>query len=190
MAEAESLLPEPFGRWNGFSQAQYLETTGLLPGYILSSQGDRMTMAHGIEGRFPFLDHRLVEFAARLPARLKMSGLDEKHILKQATRHLVPDSIRQRSKQPYRAPDAQSFFDTESGMARFEYVDEMLSPEAVASAGLFDPAAVTKLVEKARTGAAIGAKDNMALVGILSAQLVVEQFVHGRTVDVAEPMMV
>ena len=190
MAEAESLLPEPFGRWNGFSQAQYLETTGLLPGYILSSQGDRMTMAHGIEGRCPFLDHRLVEFAARLPARLKMSGLDEKHILKQATRHLVPDSIRQRSKQPYRAPDAQSFFDTESGMARFEYVDEMLSPEAVASAGLFDPAAVTKLVEKARTGAAIGAKDNMALVGILSAQLVVEQFIHGRTVDVAEPVAV
>lgn len=190
MAEAESLLPEPFGRWNGFSQAQYLETTGLLPGYILSSQGDRMTMAHGIEGRFPFLDHRLVEFAARIPARLKMSGLDEKHILKQATRHLVPDSIRQRSKQPYRAPDAQSFFDTESGMARFEYVDEMLSPEAVASAGLFDPAAVTKLVEKARTGAAIGAKDNMALVGILSAQLVVEQFIHGRTVDVAEPVAV
>ena len=190
MAEAESLLPEPFGRWSGFSQAQYLETTGLLPGYILSSQGDRMTMAHGIEGRFPFLDHRLVEFAARLPARLKMSGLDEKHILKQATRHLVPDSIRQRSKQPYRAPDAQSFFDTESGMARFEYVDEMLSAEAVASAGLFDPAAVTKLVEKARTGAAIGAKDNMALVGILSAQLVVEQFVHGRTVDVAEPVLV
>ena len=190
LAEAETLLPEPFGRWDGFSQAQYLETTGLLPGYILSSQGDRMTMAHGIEGRFPFLDHRLVEFAARLPARLKMSGLDEKHILKQATRHLVPDSIRQRSKQPYRAPDAQSFFDTESGMARFEYVDEMLSPEAVASAGLFDPAAVTKLVEKARTGAAIGAKDNMALVGILSAQLVVEQFVHGRTVDVAEPVVV
>ena len=190
LAEAETLLPEPFGRWNGFSQAQYLETTGLLPGYILSSQGDRMTMAHGIEGRFPFLDHRLVEFAARLPARLKMSGLDEKHILKQATRHLVPDSIRQRSKQPYRAPDAQSFFDFESGMARFEYVEEMLSPEAVASAGLFDPAAVTKLVGKARTGAAIGAKDNMALVGILSAQLVVEQFVHGRTVDVAEPVVV
>ena len=190
MVEAETLLPEQFGAWNGFSQAQYLESTGLLPGYILSSQGDRMTMAHGIEGRFPFLDHRLVEFAARLPARLKMSGLDEKHILKQATRHLVPDSIRQRSKQPYRAPDAQSFFDIESGTARFEYVDEMLSPKAVTSAGLFDPAAVTKLVEKARKGAAIGVKDNMALVGILSAQLVVEQFVHGRPVEVAEPVIV
>ena len=122
--------------------------------------------------------------------RLKMAGLDEKHILKNATKHLVPDSIRQRSKQPYRAPDAQSFFDTEAGMARFEYVDELLSPESITSAGLFDPTAVAKLVEKARTGAAIGTKDNMALVGILSAQLVVEQFIHGRTVDVAEAAVV
>lgn len=190
LAEAEALLPAAFSKWNGFSQAQYLETTGLLPGYILSSQGDRMAMAHSIECRSPFLDTRLIEFAARLHPRLKMSGLNEKHILKRATRHLVPDSIRQRTKQPYRAPDAQSFFDTESGMARFEYVDEMLSPEAMTSAGLFDPAAVTKLVEKARTGAAIGAKDNMALVGILSAQLVVEQFVNNRTVNVAEPATV
>ena len=119
-----------------------------------------------------------------------MAGLDEKHILKNATKHLVPESVRQRSKQPYRAPDAQSFFDTETGMARFEYVDELLSSEAITSAGLFDPAAVAKLVEKARAGAAIGAKDNMALVGILSAQLVVEQFVHGRTVDVPEAAVV
>ena len=190
IADAEAMLPSAFSKWDGFSQAQYLETTGLLPGYILSSQGDRMAMANSIECRSPFLDTRLVEFAAKLPPRLKMSGLNEKHILKQATSHLVPDSIRQRSKQPYRAPDAQSFFDTEAGMARFDYVEEMLSTEAVTSAGLFDPAAVTKLVEKARTGAAIGAKDNMALVGILSAQLVVEQFIHGRTVDVAEPAVV
>ncbi|MBC7816846.1 MAG: asparagine synthase (glutamine-hydrolyzing) [Planctomycetaceae bacterium] len=186
LIEAEARLPAAFHSWDGFSQSQYLEARGLMPGYILSSQGDRMTMANSIEGRFPFLDHRVVEFAAKLPPRLKMAGLDEKHILKNATKHLVPDSIRQRSKQPYRAPDAQSFFDTDSGMARFEYVDAMLSPSAIANAGLFDPEAVSKLVEKARTGAAIGTKDNMALVGILSAQLVVEQFVNGRPVDVPE----
>jgi asparagine synthase (glutamine-hydrolysing) len=186
LVEMERLLPASFSSWDGFSQAQYLETTGLLPGYILSSQGDRMAMANSIECRSPFLDVRLIEFAAKLPPRLKMAGLDEKHILKNATKHLVPESIRARAKQPYRAPDVQSFFDTEAGMARFEYVDEMLSPESITSAGLFDPEAVTKLVEKARTGAAIGAKDNMALVGILSAQLVVEQFIHGRAVDVPE----
>lgn len=190
LTEAEGLLPAAFSSWDGFSQAQYLETTGILPGYILSSQGDRMAMANSIECRSPFLDVRLMEFASQLPPRLKMAGLDEKHILKNATKHLVPESIRQRSKQPYRAPDAQSFFDTDAEMARFEYVDEMLSPESITSAGLFDPTAVAQLVEKARTGAAIGAKDNMALVGILSAQLVVEQFIHGRTVDVPEAAVV
>ena len=190
LTEAEAQLPDAFASWNSFAQAQYLETRGLMPGYILSSQGDRMAMANSIEGRFPFLDHRLVEFGAKLPPRLKMSGLDEKHILKNATQHLVPDSIRQRSKQPYRAPDAHSFFDTDSGMARFEYVDEMLSPSAIADAGLFDPDATGKLVQKARRGAAIGTKDNMALVGVLSAQLVVEQFVKGRPVDVPEAAQV
>ena len=185
IGEAETRLPANYGRWDGFSQAQYLETTGLLTGYILSSQGDRMAMANGIECRSPFLDTRLVEFSARIPPRFKMAGTDEKHILKKATRHLVPESICNRSKQPYRAPDIKSFFDTTTGKARFEYIDELLSSEAVASAGLFDPAAVNQLVEKARTGAAIGTKDNMALVGILSAQLVVEQMIHRRSVDVA-----
>jgi acyl carrier protein len=184
LSDAEARLPAAFHGWNAFAKSQYLETRGLMPGYILSSQGDRMTMANSIEGRVPFLDHRLVEFGAKLPPRLKMAGLDEKHILKNATKHLVPDSIRQRAKQPYRAPDAHSFFDTDTGMARFEYVDAMLSSSAIADAGLFDPDVVSKLVEKARSGAAIGTKDNMALVGILSAQLVVEQFVNGRPVDV------
>ncbi|MHC4879952.1 MAG: asparagine synthase (glutamine-hydrolyzing) [Planctomycetota bacterium] len=190
LIDAEAQLPAAFRQWDSFSQAQYLETRGLMPGYILSSQGDRMAMANSIEGRFPFLDHRLVEFGAKLPSRLKMSGLDEKHILKNATKHLVPDSIRQRAKQPYRAPDAHSFFDTDSGMARFEYVDAMLSPSAIEDAGLFDPIAVDKLIAKAKRGAAIGTKDNMALVGILSAQLVVEQFVNGRPVDVPETVHV
>jgi len=183
-------LPDAFHGWDAFAKSQYLETRGLMPGYILSSQGDRMTMANSIEGRFPFLDHRLVEFGAKLPPRLKMAGLDEKHILKNATKHLVPDSIRQRAKQPYRAPDANSFFDTDSGMARFEYVDALLSPAAIADAELFDPDVVGKLVDKARSGAAIGTKDNMALVGVLSAQLVVEQFIKGRPVDVPEAIPV
>jgi asparagine synthetase B (glutamine-hydrolysing) len=81
--------PRTFARWHPLHQAQYLESRFLLPGYILSSQGDRMAMAHGIEGRFPFLDHRLVEFATRLPPEMKLKGLVEKHILREATKDLL-----------------------------------------------------------------------------------------------------
>src|SRR5262249_17732260 len=70
-SEMEKMLAEGYSQWDGLSQTQYLEATGLLPGYILSSQGDRMAMAHSVEGRFPFLDHRVIEFACKIPAHLK-----------------------------------------------------------------------------------------------------------------------
>jgi len=176
-AEMKKLLPSEYPQWGGFSQAQHLESTGLLPGYILSSQGDRMAMAHSVEGRFPFLDYRVVEFSATIPPRLKMKVLNEKYILKRAAGQLVPPSVRQRPKQPYRAPDARSFFDPLTGTARHAYVDELLSRARIQKDGLFNPLAVQKLVDKARKGQMIGAKDNMALVGILSTQLLVDQFV-------------
>jgi asparagine synthase (glutamine-hydrolysing) len=176
-AEMKKLLPETFMQWDGFSQAQYLEASALLPGYILSSQGDRMAMAHSVEGRFPFLDHRVVEFASTIPPHLKMKVLNEKYVLKRAAGHLIPASVKQRSKQPYRAPDARSFFDPATEKSRDEYVHELLCPERVRKDGLFNPIAVQKLVDKARKGQIIGVKDNMALVGVLSTQLLMEQFI-------------
>ncbi|MDZ7618960.1 MAG: asparagine synthase (glutamine-hydrolyzing), partial [Patescibacteria group bacterium] len=62
-ANLAAVLPPQYDAWRPFCRAQYVETALLMPGYILSSQGDRMAMAHGVEGRFPFLDHRVVEFA-------------------------------------------------------------------------------------------------------------------------------
>ncbi len=178
VAEWAALLPEDYGRWDPFCQAQYLETVGLMPGYILSSQGDRMLMSHSVEGRFPFLDHRVVEFASRLPPRLKMKGLDEKHILKKAAGHLLPASVRQRPKQPYRAPDARSFFPEVGEAPTCEYVRDLLSSERLAEFGVFHPPAVAKLVQKASRGQVVGVKDNMAVVGILSTQLLIDQFVN------------
>ena len=106
--ELERGLPAEFGAWPHFCQAQYLETMYLLPGYILSSQGDRMAMAHSVEGRYPFLDHRVVEFASKLSPTLKMKVLNEKYLLKQAASGLVPPAILRRRKQPYRAPEGRS----------------------------------------------------------------------------------
>jgi asparagine synthase (glutamine-hydrolysing) len=105
-----------------------------------------------------------------------MKALKEKYLLKLATRHLVPDAVTRRTKQPYRAPDAQSFFDCDDGAFRHDYVAELLSPQRIADDGLFHPQAVERLVAKARAGRAVGVKDNMALVGILSTQLLVDQF--------------
>ncbi|HMN85254.1 MAG TPA: asparagine synthase (glutamine-hydrolyzing) [Bauldia sp.] len=167
-------LPADFMRWHSLAQAQYLETAFLLPGYILSAQGDRVAMAHAVEGRFPFLDHRVVEFAAKIPPRLKMKGLREKHILRQAMADLLPGTIGNRTKQPYRAPDSQCF----TGAGAPAYVGEMLSADAVAGAGLFDPRAVGKLATKVAGQNFVGFRDNMAFVGILSTQLLDRAFVR------------
>lgn len=166
-------LPQDFARWSPLSQAQYIETAHLLPGYILSAQGDRVSMAHAVEGRFPFLDHRLVEFAARIPPRLKMRGLREKHILRESARGLLPASIRGRPKQPYRAPDAQCF----AGANAPDYVEACLAPLRVAAAGYFEPSAVQKLFAKCRKQDSPGYRDSMGLVGVVSTQLWHREFV-------------
>jgi len=170
--EMAGLLPEAFPRWHPLHQAQYLESRFLLPGYILSSQGDRMAMAHGVEGRFPFLDHRLVELAASLPPEMKLKGLTEKHILREATKDILPPSIGRRTKQPYRAPDSASF----TGAGALDYVADALGEERIAANGLFNPRAVARLRAKCATGEAAGFRDNAAFVGILSTQLWTQTF--------------
>ena len=182
--EVEDYLPQSYYTWTSFAQAQYLETAFLLPGYILSSQGDRVGMAHAVEARHPFLDYRIVEFAAKLPMTLKMKVLNEKYILKRAFGHLLPPKVVQRPKQPYRAPDGSSFF---AGTTP-DYVSELLAPANIRATGIFNPAAVTSLVDKFRSGRAIGVKDNMALIGILSTQLLIYRFIEhfpqgGRSCD-------
>jgi len=170
-------LPAEFASWDGLSRDQYLESKTLLSGYLLSSQGDRVAMANSIEGRVPFLDHELIEFANALPARFKLRGLEEKAVLRAALADALPADIIRRTKQPYRAPDSASFFDASRPLP---YVTELLSPASLKRAGYFDPALVQRLVEKCRQGRAIGFADNQAFVGILSTMLVHEMFVEGR----------
>jgi asparagine synthase (glutamine-hydrolysing) len=172
--EIEQALPAEFYRWSHFNQAEYLEAKYLLPGYILSSQSDRMAMAHSVEGRFPFLDYRVAAFAAKLPARMKMKVLNQKYLLKRAFAGRIPDSITRRPKQPYRAPDGKSFFGPDSP----NYAEELLSSRSVEQQGIFDPRAVATLTNKFKSGKASSVKDNMAMVGILSTELLMEQFIN------------
>jgi asparagine synthase (glutamine-hydrolysing) len=165
-------LPPGFGRWSDLGRAAYLELHTLLAGYLLSSQGDRMAMAHGVEGRYPFLDPRLFAFLSRLPTRSLLRGLREKDLLRRWAKSVVPPGVLDRPKQPYRAPDVAAFF----GRATPAYVDERLGEDAVRRAGLFDPAATAGLVRRCRSGKATGFRENQALVGLLSAQLWHQQF--------------
>jgi asparagine synthase (glutamine-hydrolysing) len=169
--------PPEFSGWDPTRRAQWLEMKTLLAGYILSSQGDRMLMAHGVEGRFPFLDPGLVEFAGSVPARHLLLGLDEKHLLKRAFVDTVPEAILRRPKQPYRAPDAASFFVEPLP----HWIPEVLDARALASAGVFSPRAVAGLVEKARQvhGERMSNTDNMRLVAVLSTMLLHRDFVVG-----------
>lgn len=174
-----SVLPADMGRWHPFNRSEYLEARTLLPSYLLSSQGDRMLMANSVEGRFPFLDHRLIEFAKVLHPSDKMHVLREKHLLKQAMRERLPPGIVSRHKQPYRAPDAAAFL----GASAPDYVNELMGRQALAGYGYFDPEKVTRLVAKLRRAKVPAARDNMAFVGILSTQLWHAQFVAGLTID-------
>lgn len=168
-------LPADFRKWEPLARAQHLEISIFLSHYLLSSQGDRMGMAHSIEGRFPFLDFRVIEFCSRLEPRMKMRGLREKHLLKAAAGPWLPESIRSRPKRPYRAPVHRSFFHPGAP----DYVRALLEPAALKASGLFRPAPVAQLVRKIEGGARIGETDDMALAGILSTQLLRHHFVDG-----------
>ncbi|MGB3955484.1 MAG: asparagine synthase (glutamine-hydrolyzing) [Brooklawnia sp.] len=170
-------MPGHSAGWDTLGRAQWLEMTTLLPGYILASQGDRMLMANSVEGRFPFLDHTVVEFANALPARHKLLGLEEKYLLKRAFADVLPPQIVQRPKQPYRAPDAASFCAPDAP----DWIGELTSPAAVASAGLFEPRMVQGLFTKARrnAGRELGNTDNMRVLAVLSTQLLHHLFIAG-----------
>jgi asparagine synthase (glutamine-hydrolysing) len=172
-------LPPEFSSWDGLEQAQYLEIATLLSGYLISSQGDRMLMAHSVEGRFPFLDADVMEFSNALAPDLKLAGLTEKRILKKLGREVLPREIVERPKQPYRAPDAVSLMDSTAA----PYVADTLSEQAIRSGGMFDPSGVSQLYQKCRqrvsagNDAAFSNADNMSLVGIVTSQLLHQLFV-------------
>jgi asparagine synthase (glutamine-hydrolysing) len=182
LAELRGRLPAGFGGWSPLARAAYLEVATLLSPYLLSSQGDRMAMAHGIELRVPYLDHRLFEFAAALPARSKLRGLRDKDILRRWATGLLPSAVARRPKQHYRAPDVPPFFDRGAP----EYVAALLDPVSIARTGIFDAQAVSGLVRRCRAGRAVGFRESQALVAILSTELWHREFL-GTPVRAAVP---
>ena len=151
---AESLLStDPYGltldrlpinqRLKGrdpLNQAMYLWTKILLPNFILCYLGDRMEMAHSVEGRLPFLDHKVAEYAATLPINMKVRGMREKHVLREATKDVIIDDVYNREKHPFTTPPAQRDDDP-----MFTMFEDTLNSKALAEQPIYDPALAKQL---------------------------------------------
>jgi len=170
--EYEEKIEDAVLGYTPLQKAQFIETNVFMSGYLLSSQGDRMAMGNSIEGRYPFLDHRIVEFGASLPDEFKLNGLNEKYILKYMMKGKLPESVLKRPKQAYRAPVATALMKDKTGM-----VDEMLSDSTIKNVGIFNPVTFGKIIEKIKKGALPSEVDSMTIVGVLSTHLMIKQFV-------------
>jgi asparagine synthase (glutamine-hydrolysing) len=168
-----SRLPARFESFSPLARAQYLEIVTFLEGYLLHAQGDRVLMGNSVEGRFPFLDYRVAEFAARLPDTLRLRGLREKYALRRAVERHLPVDIRSRRKVPYRAPIRDVFF----GQHAPAYVAEALDAKRIADAGILDVAAVRRVISKFEQPRGVSETDEMALVGCVSVMLMHEQLI-------------
>lgn len=169
-------MPVSYYSWNHFQRAQYLEMITLLNGYLLSSQGDRMLMSNSVEGRFPFLDSELINFASSLPTNFKCKGLKDKYILREAFKDIIPLEIYTRGKFAYRAPDFKSFYQNE---LIEDYIHEIMSVDFTKKVGIFDPDKVRFLHDKGlkKSFQNITNTDNMAINTILSTHLLYYYFI-------------
>ena len=128
-----SLQPDLMGR-DPLNQSLAFELRTRLPGWILW-KSDRLSMAHGVEARVPFLDHPLVELAARMPPAMKLNGLDEKYMLKRCLAPRLPSLPHGYKKRGFYTPISEWFFTP----ARAESLTPYLGREALIKADLFDP---------------------------------------------------
>jgi asparagine synthase (glutamine-hydrolysing) len=168
-------LPEGFGALSDLERAAWLEVTTLLEPYLLAAQGDRVSMAHGVEGRYPFLDHRLYALSVGLPPEEKLTQESDKVALRRLAAEVLPAEIADRGKQPYRAPEVTPFF----GPGAPDWVEEALSPAAIEATGVWDAGRVAGLVRRCRAGRARGVREGMAVVGIITTQLWHEELIRG-----------
>jgi asparagine synthase (glutamine-hydrolysing) len=90
------------------NQMLYINAKTVLPNFILNYLADRMEMAHSIEGRVPFLDHRVAEVAARVPVNMKVKGIREKHVLREAAKDVLIPEVYDRQKHPFTTPPTRA----------------------------------------------------------------------------------
>ncbi|HEX6570283.1 MAG TPA: asparagine synthase (glutamine-hydrolyzing), partial [Acidimicrobiales bacterium] len=161
-------MPPGWSSWDPLARAQWVEIATFMSSYLLSCQGDRVAMAHGVEVRYPFLDPDVVDLCAALPPHHKLAGLRDKVALRRLASRTLPREIWRRPKQPYRAPMTTALF----GPGEPERVSDLMSDAAIDELGLLDPRAARLLRDRARArgGHLPGEREEMALVGAVTLQ--------------------
>ncbi|MBK7631093.1 MAG: asparagine synthase (glutamine-hydrolyzing) [Ignavibacteriales bacterium] len=172
-SELMKLLPAKYFYWDTVTKSQFLESLIFLSNYLLSSQGDRVAMAHSVELRVPYLDHRVIELLGKVNSEIKINGLNEKYLLKQVFKNRLPSNIIRRWKNPYRAPINKALLSNNLNL-----VKDYCSEDALKRTGIFDPFKVMKLFNKLGKLDKAGEFDEMALVGILSTQIIYKNFIE------------
>ena len=170
-----------FNQFNPIQKAQWLEFKTLLSGYLLSSQGDRMSFAHSIENRCPFLDNTVIRFAQRLPEQFKLKdGINEKYILKRAFKGKLPNAIIDQPKQPYRSPDAVALLGN-----RLDYLDAVLSEDEIKKIDFINMDFYRKFIHKITHSPInhINPRESQAFIQILSLSLLNQFFIKRQSVD-------
>ena len=178
LSELMKLLPADYFDWDIVTKAQFLEAMIFLSNYLLSSQGDRVAMANSVELRVPYLDHRVIELMGTVHSELKINGLNEKYLLKKIFKDRLPASIVSRWKNPYRAPIHKALLNSNLNL-----IKEYCSEESLKKSGLFDATKVLRLINKLEKSVAAGEFDEMALVGILSTQIIHKTFIENFQAD-------
>jgi asparagine synthase (glutamine-hydrolysing) len=155
------------------NQSLYLWSRSALCNYILVLLGDRMEMAHSIEGRLPFLDHHVVESLREMPVALKIRGMTEKYLLREAALDVLTDTVYRRQKHPFLSPPVTTL----PGERFHQMLQDTLRGRALAALPFFDQRKVVALLDRlpAMTDGERTAWDPL-LMAVLSACVLQERF--------------
>lgn len=163
--------PDLLNQWTPLQRQQFLSIMINLPNYLLSTLGDRVAMASGVECRHPFLDLEMIEFAMKLPDLMKIRGLKEKYILKQVAYKYLPYEVVERNKKPYKAPI------NINKLMNSKYIRDFLSYEALSDFGIFDPQRTTDFIKVLLNKANKNKQEDDTLIGILTTQILYNEFI-------------
>jgi asparagine synthase (glutamine-hydrolysing) len=125
------------------NQSLYVWSKTMLPNYILSNLGDRMEMAHSVEGRLPFLDHHVVEAVAKMPVSMKINGMTEKWVLREAARPVITDTVYKRQKHPFMSPPST----VQQDGKLYTMMQDTLRSSLLDGPGIYDRSKVVRMLD-------------------------------------------